>query len=102
MLFEYLHIHAHHQVLGVTCQVSHVTCDFFLFLFLCGQSCVASWWRVCYQRGLPHQVYLLNLFMCVSQSTKALFQLYILLFLFLGCRHKHYTSLDALHCTTLF
>ena len=35
---------------GVTCQVSGVTTFFFL------QSGRASWWRVCYQRGLPRLV----------------------------------------------
>ena len=39
----------------VTCHVSGVTCHFFLFLFL--QSGGASWWRVCYQRGLLRLVF---------------------------------------------
>ena len=37
---------------GVKCQVSH----FFLPVFL-GKSDGASWWRVCYQWGLPHLVF---------------------------------------------
>ena len=46
--------------LHVTCHVSHVTCHkscvmfffFFFFSILVLQSGWASWWRVCYQRGL--------------------------------------------------
>ena len=43
----------------VTCSMSCVKChillSFLLFLlFICG----ASWWRVCYQWGLPHLVYI--------------------------------------------
>ena len=34
----------------VTCQLSHVTCFF-------GQSGLAFWWRVYYQRGLPRLVF---------------------------------------------
>ena len=48
-----------HQVLYVTCQVSHVRCHFFSFCFLVvffGQSGWASQWMVCYQWGLPHLV----------------------------------------------
>ena len=51
---------------GVTCQVSHVRCHmsgvtchmstFFFFSFR--KSGEASLWRVCYQRGLPHLVYI--------------------------------------------
>ena len=50
------------QVSGVRCQVSGIRCqasDFFFFfllfflLFFIGQSGEASWWRVCYHRGLP-------------------------------------------------
>ena len=45
----------------VMCHVSHVKCQgvtFFclFFLFLIGLICGASWWRVCYQRGLPRLV----------------------------------------------
>ena len=43
------HISCHMS--GVTCHVSCVT--FLLYIFFCGQSGGASWWRVCYQRGLP-------------------------------------------------
>ena len=45
----------------VTCQVSCVTCavsgvrSFFLYFFGAQRS-AGSWWRVCYQRGLPHLV----------------------------------------------
>ena len=42
------------HVSGVTCQVLHVI--FFLYLFFFLQSGGASWWRVCYQRGLPRLV----------------------------------------------
>ena len=46
------------QVSGARCQVSGDRCNFFLFLsFFPGQSCGASRWRVCYQRGLPCLVY---------------------------------------------
>ena len=43
------------QVSGVTFQVSGVACNFFIFYFFL-QSGEASWWRVCYQRGLPRLV----------------------------------------------
>ena len=42
------------------CHVSRVTCHmsilFFYFTKKIGQSDGASWWRVCYQRGLPRLV----------------------------------------------
>ena len=51
----------------VTCHMSHVAChiskkiySYFLFVFLYSffrQGGGASWWRVCYQRGLPRLVY---------------------------------------------
>ena len=41
------------HVWGVKCQVSGVTCIFSFFYFL---SVRASWWRVCYQWGLPRLV----------------------------------------------
>ena len=42
------------QVSGVTCQVSHVTCHMSGAFFLqSGRACLC---RVCYKRGLPHQV----------------------------------------------
>ena len=64
------------HVSHVTCHVSHVTCHLsrvichmstFCFTFLqkkekfnpsekIGQSGGVSWWRVCYQRGLPRLV----------------------------------------------
>ena len=52
-----------HQVSHVRCQVSGVTCNYFiyLFLFISGQSGEASWWRVCFQRGLPSLVFFLHL-----------------------------------------
>ena len=43
----------------VTCHMSHVTCHmslFFYFFLLSGET---SWWRVCYQRGLPRLVSLM-------------------------------------------
>ena len=47
------------HVSGVRCHVSYVKCPFLflLFLFFYGQSVGASWWRVCYQRGLPRLVH---------------------------------------------
>ena len=48
----------------VTCPLSHVSFLFYFFLFKkknilkkIWQSCGASWWRVCYQRGLPRLVF---------------------------------------------
>ena len=38
----------------VTCHLSHVMC-FILFLFV-KQMGGASWWRVCYQQGIPNLV----------------------------------------------
>ena len=38
----------------VTCHMSHVMCHFFHVFLL--QSGEASWWRVCYQRGVPRLV----------------------------------------------
>ena len=43
------------HVSHVMCHVSHVMNFFFLLLFF-GHSGEASWWRVFYQRGLPHLV----------------------------------------------
>ena len=40
------------QVSGVRCQVTHI---FILYIFFL-QSCGASRWKVCYQRGLPRPV----------------------------------------------
>ena len=45
------------QVSGVTCQVSPVRYHILFFYFFSGQSGEASWWRVCYQRGLPRLVH---------------------------------------------
>ena len=48
----------------VTCHVSHITSKFFfhlkkkLSLKIIGPSGGTSWWRVCYQRGLPRLVYI--------------------------------------------
>ena len=47
------------QVSGVRCHVSRVRChmsNIFFIFFL--QSGGASWWSVCYQRGLPRLVIL--------------------------------------------
>ena len=41
---------------GVTCQVSHVIFNKKELKKI--ESGEASWWRVCYQQGLPHLVYL--------------------------------------------
>ena len=55
------------HVSGVPCQVSGVRCwsvtnlFFLIFLLLFGQSCEASWWRVCYQRGLPVYIFIRHL-----------------------------------------
>ena len=43
----------------VRCQVSHARCHmslYWFFLLLNLKSCRASWWRVCYQPGLPRLV----------------------------------------------
>ena len=65
----------------VTCQVSLVICHmlnvtrhmsqvkFFLYFF-CGESVGVSWWKVCYQRGLPCLVYQL---LSVTGQTKKIF-----------------------------
>ena len=46
------------HVAHVTCQVSHVMYQLFSsFFFLFWQSGGASWWRVCYQQGLPRLVF---------------------------------------------
>ena len=37
-----------------SCHMSFVACIFFLFFLQSGE---AYWWRVCYQRGLPHLVF---------------------------------------------
>ena len=49
-----------------TCHMSHITCHMshvsFLFLFIIPffwQNGGATWWRVCYQKGLPHLVLVL-------------------------------------------
>ena len=42
--------HVTYHVSGVACQVSCV--KFLFYFFFLGQSGEASWWRVCYQRGL--------------------------------------------------
>ena len=45
----------------VTCHVSHVTCHifiYFLFFIFGGKSGGASWWSVCYQRGLRRLVFI--------------------------------------------
>ena len=59
-----------HHMSYVTCHMSHVTrhmshvlCHvslLLLFIFV-GKSCGASWWRVCYQRGLPHLIFFYSL-----------------------------------------
>ena len=56
--------HVRWQLSHVMCHVSHVNHNFFFELkkYISGkkklQSGGASWWRVCYQRGLPRRVYL--------------------------------------------
>ena len=49
------------NVSGVRCQVSGDTCHlYYLIKFFFGQSGGDSRWRVCYQRGQPHLVFLLT------------------------------------------
>ena len=43
----------------VTCHMSCVTCNYFFLFF--GQSGETSWWRVCYQSGLPRLVSIVTL-----------------------------------------
>ena len=49
-----------HQVSRVRCHVSrftwHLSC---IFIFFFWQSGGASWWRVCFQQGLPHLVFII-------------------------------------------
>ena len=47
------------HVSGVTLQVSGVTIYMFFIIFFC-QSSLASWWRVCYQQGLPRLVLIVD------------------------------------------
>ena len=54
-----------YHVSCVTCHVSPVMCQ---HIFL--QSGGASWWRVCYQWGLPHQVLIDSLIHSVTYSSK--------------------------------
>ena len=51
----------------VKCHLSHVTCQMSKksYPLKNGQSGVASWWRVCYQRGLPRLVYLSPIYLVV-------------------------------------
>ena len=44
------------------CHMSRVTCHMsqFFFYFFFGQSGEAYRWRVCYQRGLPRLVFMIN------------------------------------------
>ena len=46
----------------VTCYVSHVICQMSIVKknFKIGRSGAASWWRGCYQLGLPRLVYVLS------------------------------------------
>ena len=46
--------HITYHVTHITCHMACVTCHF--IFFFSGQSGGASWWRVCYQRGLPRLV----------------------------------------------
>ena len=56
------------HMLRVTCQVSGVTChvsQFYLFFGGREQSGGTSWWRVCYQPGLPRLVLIRNNFFLI-------------------------------------
>ena len=44
------------HVSRVTCHVSRVMCHIFIFFYMFLQRGEISWWRVCYQRGLPRLV----------------------------------------------
>ena len=46
-----------------------------LYFFFIGQSIEASWWRVCYQWGLPHLVFFHapKLFVCLHEAPKHIF-----------------------------
>ena len=46
----------------VTCQLSRVTCHMYFFSSVkkMGPSGGASWWKVCYQRGLTRLVYIVD------------------------------------------
>ena len=52
----------------VMCHLSHVTCHMLRVMcqmkkkFLIFLSGLASWWRVCYQRGYPSRFYFVNQF----------------------------------------
>ena len=55
------------HLLPVTCHMSH---DFFYFFTLkkVGQSGATSWWRVCYQRGLPRLVCIMDIILTISNA----------------------------------
>ena len=62
----------------ITSQVSHVTHFFFLFFLL--ESGGVSFWRVCYQRGLPRLVFRLFLIKNTLKHKMYLFQVVVVRF----------------------
>ena len=83
----------------VTCHLSHVIFFFYILIFFYvkknGQSGGASRWRVCYQRGLPHLVYIVK----GRKSILFFSRRFLNIISLLKCHHM--TNIAALHFTVL-